>query len=93
MQGVYDFRPSYTWDLNWHHIVGTYDGTIMKIYADGELVDSYTVSGSIISKPSFPVILGTSQNIYYFNGLIDEVRIYNRALSAEEIKRHYEMSK
>jgi hypothetical protein len=28
-----------------------------------------------------------------FNGLIDEVRIYNRALSAEEIKRHYEMSK
>ncbi len=29
----------------------------------------------------------------YFNGLIDEVRIYNRALSAEEIKRHYEESK
>jgi hypothetical protein len=29
----------------------------------------------------------------YLNGLLDEVRVYKRALSAEEIKRHYEMSK
>ncbi len=92
LRGIYDFRPSYTWNLKWQHIVGTYDGQIMKVFANGALINSYEISGTIISSPSYPVLVGKCDS-YYFNGFIDEVRIYNRALSAEEIKRHYEMSK
>ncbi len=83
----------------WTHITGTFtkDGQI-KIYKNGVLVQSQNVTGGIISLPTTKLVMaaykdGLTGGPWAFNGLIDEVRIYNRALSAEEIKRHYEMSK
>jgi hypothetical protein len=73
-------------DENWHHIAGVYDGSKLCIYRDGNSIDSKSVHGSINSKWSRVLIgeNGQAKNRFW-NGLIDEVRIYNCALTAEEI--------
>jgi len=58
----------------------------MKIFINGSLNNSRAVSGNIIPTVA-NLIIGTRDA--YFNGIIDEVRIYNRALSPEEIRFHY----
>jgi uncharacterized repeat protein (TIGR01451 family) len=76
----------------WIHYSTTYDGSTIKIYTNGVLDGQESYNG-YISANSQPVVLGKwygNYNGYYFNGLIDEVRIYNRALSVDEIKAHYE---
>ncbi|MGB2864216.1 MAG: glucoamylase family protein [Sedimentisphaerales bacterium] len=73
-------------DENWHHIAGVYDGSMLYMYQDGNDVDSKSVHGSINSKWS-KVLMGENGQAAnrYWNGLIDDVRIYNRPLTAEEI--------
>jgi hypothetical protein len=73
----------------WHHIVATYDEIIMKIYIDGVFSASQAYAAAINTS-------GTALNIgtYYgssnsFDGKIDDVRIYNRALSASEVLNLY----
>ena len=78
----------------WHFLAATYDGSIMKTYIDGTL-NTNTQSASLTiatSNNTFPPIigqLGIAGYIDAFNGLIDDVRIYNRALSATEITNLY----
>jgi hypothetical protein len=64
----------------------TYDGSMLRIYRNGALDSSVTVSGAIATS-SNPLRLGGNQ-IWgeYFAGRLDDVRIYNRALSASEIQ-------
>ncbi|NPA75623.1 MAG: DUF2341 domain-containing protein [Euryarchaeota archaeon] len=67
----------------WNYIVMTYDGSYQKLFLNGTL---------IASKP-LKTTMNTNQNDlligFLFNGLIDEVRIYNRSLNASEIKELY----
>ncbi|MFH0923908.1 MAG: LamG domain-containing protein, partial [Candidatus Falkowbacteria bacterium] len=79
-------------DSQWHHIVGSYDGTSMKIYIDGNLEDTNTDFSGNLPTNDGNVRIGadyqpTPDN--FFSGLIDEARIYNRALSADEIGELY----
>ena len=69
----------------WYHVAGTNDGSNLKLYINGQLKDSSTSTG----------FLGVNSNAHigfepvsplYYNGLIDDVRIYNRALSESEFK-------
>jgi hypothetical protein len=71
----------------WYHIVGTYDGSYQKIYVNGVLNTSKAWSGNIVSSTTVKVGWGLSDR--YWRGLIDEVRIYSRALSASEIQQLY----
>jgi hypothetical protein len=75
----------------WHHVVYTKDGTNHTIYVDGSL-DQQFISNADISW-NVPFFIGRrSTSISYpswFKGIIDEVRIYNRALSAEEVAQLY----
>ena len=72
----------------WYHLVYTYDGTTAKAYVNGIYKNSLSVSG--FTQKNIPLGIGSfSGGGWYFNGLIDEVRIYNRALSADEIQAHY----
>ena len=73
-------------DGNWHHIAGVYDGSKLAMYQDGRDVDSKSLAGSINSNWS-RVLIGENRQApnRFWNGLIDEVRIYRRALTAEEI--------
>ena len=75
----------------WHHVAGTYDGGTMRLYVGGKLVSWKTLSVPIMSSGNLYIGRATYANSY-FRGAIDDVRIYNRALSAEEIKAHSEQS-
>ncbi len=71
----------------WTHIAATYDGSDLLLFVDGSKVTTASVSGSLFNS-SGPLQIG-GNNIWgeYFSGLIDEVRIYNRALSPSDILR------
>jgi len=74
-------------DGKWHHIAGTWDGKKISIYTDGKLDISFNCSGSL-SKNTKSVYIGSRTGDQRFlQGLVDEVRLYNRALSEEEIKK------
>ena len=74
-------------DSKWHYLVGTVDGSRTSIYVDGVLVDS-DLFAAASSSSSQPLAIGRDHGPAnsYFNGVIDEVRIYNRALSASEVR-------
>jgi hypothetical protein len=67
-------------------LAATYDGATLRLYVNGTLASSLARSGSINTSNS-PLRLG-GNSIWgeWFNGLIDEVRIYNRALTQPEIQ-------
>ena len=77
------------WNINeWTHLVVTDDTFTAKMYINGKLIDTGLGEVSIISTN---LHIGTRYtNSSYFNGLIDEVRVYNRALSLEEINNRYQ---
>ena len=70
----------------WTHLVGTYDGATLRLYTNGVLVSSRAQTGAIATSAGALSIGGDSTYGQYWNGLIDEVRIYNRALSVSEIQ-------
>ena len=69
----------------WSHLAATYDGAALKLYVNGALVRTTAYAGSIVTSASPLRIGGNSVWPEWFAGLIDEVRVYNRALSATEI--------
>ena len=73
----------------WHYVVGVRSGTSQFLYLDGQLVGSNT--GTIYDTTATVNLIGKTDYATnaYFNGTIDSVRIYNRALSAEEVRYHY----
>jgi hypothetical protein len=74
----------------WYHVAGVYNATTrtLNIYVNGVL-DNGVLTGTVPASQansSAGVNIGRRSGGYYFNGVIDEVRIYNRALSAAEIQ-------
>src|SRR6185295_8308444 len=74
----------------WTHLAGTYDGATLRLYVNGTLVRSTAFAGSMLVSPAPLRIGGNSISVpfggQFFKGLIDEVRIYNRALTLTEIQ-------
>lgn len=79
-------------DGNWYHWAGVYDGKKIQLYANGKLCGTLTgVTGPIESSSGHNFKIGfVSAAKMYFDGIIDELKIYNRALSEKEIKTSYE---
>ncbi len=75
-------------DTDWHHIVTTYDGSIIKIYLDGNLMASEETSGDLHAASS-DIYIGNQATTNDFEGDIDEVKIYNSALTIEEVNQIY----
>jgi uncharacterized repeat protein (TIGR03803 family) len=77
---------------SWVHVAATYDGTNMVIYRNGVQV-GLTVYPGIIATNSRPFFIGRTDgggvSSEYWNGLIDELSLYNRALSSNEIAAIY----
>lgn len=76
--------------LQWNHVVGVYDGMIQAIYLNGSLVNSVSNQGAI-NFPSNPFRIGHEDRpeVAGFAGKIDDVYIYDRALSASEVSSLY----
>jgi hypothetical protein len=70
----------------WSHLAATYDGVSLRLFLNGTQVATRAVSGAVSVSASPLRIGGNSVWSEYFAGLIDEVRIYNRALAAAEIQ-------
>jgi hypothetical protein len=77
----------------WYLLTATWNGTVVKVYLDGEYNKQYALT--TYSNINYPTRIGASSNgaNYEFKGDIDDVRIYNRALSADEVKLLYESHK
>ncbi len=81
----------------WYHCVGTYDGVNIKVYVNGELKNTGNYPGSITWATSLLNIgrdpIRPTEAARMWNGLIDDVRIYNRALSTGEVLNLYNAGK
>lgn len=74
----------------WYHIVGTYDGNAMRLYIDGQLDPASPVlRPGMVHAGVAGAYIGSNRGQYAFKGAIDEVRVYDRALSAEEVAQHH----
>jgi hypothetical protein len=75
----------------WVHVAGTFDGKVMRIYVDGEERGALERPGP--AKPNqFHLCLGNYavKHAAHFTGLLDEVKLYSRALTADEVRAHYQ---
>jgi hypothetical protein len=97
--------PEQSWTLNsfvaqdwndneWHLITGTFDGIENRLYVDGELVSTLPASTpNIIYQSDGLVVFGrdgnTGAGASHFNGVIDDIGIWNRALAPQEITSLY----
>ena len=75
----------------WQNIVFTYDGTNIRSYLNGSLKDSYAIALNTLNTGTMKI--GDAPNVTaqyrYFNGSIDDVRIYNRALTQDDVTQLY----
>jgi len=73
----------------WYHIIGIINETDISLYINGDLVNSKAIANDIVNTEA-PIVIGKASYYSYptrfFNGIIDELRLYNRALTEEEIK-------
>jgi hypothetical protein len=78
-------------DLNineWTHVAGTFDGSVMSLYVNGQLVDDSSVSpigGLLQDQNDLSIGNASDANDRAFIGIIDDVRIYDYELSAAEV--------
>jgi gliding motility-associated-like protein len=76
----------------WHHVAATYDGAQKKIYVDGALAGTQNYTGTFATNTQGTIIGAygaAGANSYFFNGKIDEVRVWNLARTATEIAESY----
>ena len=89
--GAQGYFPSVNLSLNtWHFISSTYDGSEVKIYIDGNIIGTQILNTTIIPD-SNPLSMGIETNgaPEYLHGKLDDIRIYNRALTGAEIQGLY----
>ncbi len=101
----YAFQPHWAWDggnsfpvepNTWYHAVITYDGTKQRVYRNGVEVYNREETGGNIGSSSFNLLVGArnSNTPYnFFDGTIDEFKIYDGALSAKDINLTYQNEK
>ncbi|MEW6217991.1 MAG: DUF2341 domain-containing protein [Thermodesulfobacteriota bacterium] len=87
------YVPPAEFDIQqWHHYAASFDGSMVRIYVDGELATSQTLVGTI-NADTGPVYIGSDDQAdytdRYFNGQLDQVAIHSRALSDAEVRYRY----
>ncbi len=81
------------WDGNWHHLVAVYNGTEKVIYLDNTAIAEISAEGSIDSGYGYNLLVGAGRDeidpTLLYEGLLDEVRVYNYALTNTEMGELY----
>ncbi len=86
-----DFTGAVISTGQWQYWTITYDGSIVKYYLDGNFQGSASASSKTLNINNLGVPFSSAG--YEFDGSLDDVRIYNRALSADEVTRLYNMGR
>jgi len=73
---------------SWTQLVGTFDGTTLKIYQNGTLSNSILYSGTI-GTDSYPLSIGDTNDGLFYNGLISNVQLYSIALTPTQVRQLY----
>ena len=73
---------------NWHHVVGTYDGTTLSLYRNGSLVGTPKTTTGDVTNTSKSLTIGVRGG-QYFGGNISNAKIYTRALTPAEIQQNF----
>ncbi|WP_337040270.1 LamG domain-containing protein [Emticicia sp. 17c] len=79
------------YDNRWHLMTFTYDGSLMSLYLDGVRVIYYN-TGVLLNTSNTSLVIGfgtTGTFNYYYTGSLDDIRVYNRALTPTEIQQMY----
>jgi len=85
--------PFNYYDGEWHHIIGVYDGSYIRIYVDGAQLPNPLAQTGNIDSTTYDVVIGSGHSAsgYFFNGFIDEVQVSSRPLNITEfLKSYYE---
>jgi hypothetical protein len=84
--------PAQYQDGKWHHIAATYDGSVKRLYRDGVEIGSAPKTGRINSSATDRQLIGEGPDhiVDHFYGLVDELAIFDRALSPAEIQSIYD---
>jgi hypothetical protein len=69
----------------WYHLAATFDGTALNAYRDGVLITSTPISAAPNAESNSAKIARHAAASQFFTGTVDDARVYNRALTAEEI--------
>lgn len=73
----------------WYMLVGAYDGTAVKVYINGKEAISLPCTGPLTPATGVMRIGALINNLRFFDGIIDDIRIYDRMLSQDEINQLY----
>lgn len=85
---IWEIKTRFLQKNEWHHIVATFDGKFYRMYIDGELRDEREDNRHItLAERGTPITIGAymGRDTYVFKGIIDEVKIWKRALTEDEI--------
>ena len=84
-------------NAQWHHVVGTYDGALQRIYVDGKLqAESRVQRGPIEYPPQAFLEIGAyhdKDEYFRITGMLHDVRLYKTALTAKDVSKHYEQNR
>jgi hypothetical protein len=78
--------PIQVLDGAWHHCAATFDGKSMRVYFDGKEIGALERPGRIQARGRAPGFIGSCNGGECFQGLMDDLRIYRDALTAEEVR-------
>ncbi len=70
----------------WYFLAGTFDGTSLKAYKDGVLITTVAIAGTPSSDTNTMKLGRHAANAQYFGGTVDDARVYDRALTEQEIQ-------
>ncbi len=90
----YSVKPTdpYVQKNKWYYLTYTYDGAIAKLYINGSLISSNSSPGLSFNNTS-DLFIGRyptgAAALYWLNGVLDDIRIYNRAINASEVAALY----
>lgn len=78
----------------WYHVAGVRQGTSLRIYVNGQLKNNCVVSAGAIGTTNGELAISAAQSSTdEFNGLIDEVQLFNRGLATHEVQMIYDATK
>lgn len=73
-----------------HHLVGSYDGSTMRLYVDGVVVGTTAKTGSFTGSGTFSIGRNAAFSNRFLDGRVDEVAVYSSALSPTDVRTHLE---